>query len=302
MTSRLKSALVGAAVATALTLPAVADNWMSGATRTFTVKSVQIHGIVGNVSVAVRNGGQTTIQISGDKERVDETAVNQDGDTLDVYGHSNNEVWDWRHWLDFSDHTDRGSLSVKVTIPRGTELGVTGLVGDAQIGDTMGSLHLDAVATNTTVGHTASAHVSLEGSGRVALADIDGDLHAETAGDGKITAGNVQSVHADVAGSGAIGVGRVNGEIHLGIAGSGDFTAASINGPAHISIAGSGNVHIDNGTADPLRVDILGSGDVFFGGTAIDPHVSGFGSGSVRIHAIRGKLISDGMANVKIGA
>jgi hypothetical protein len=77
--------------------------------------------------------------------------------------------------------------------------------------------------------------------------------------------------------------------------------ATRVNGPVHVDIAGSGSVRIASGEADPLHIDILGSGNVFFGGMAVDPHVDGFGSGSVRIHAMRGKLSSDGMANVKIG-
>jgi hypothetical protein len=60
-------------------------------------------------------------------------------------------------------------------------------------------------------------------------------------------------------------------------------------------------VRIANGEADPLHVDIVGSGNVYFGGTAVDPHISGYGSGNIKLHAMRGQLHNDGMANVKIG-
>jgi hypothetical protein len=299
--TRWKSVLTGALVAAALTFPAIADNWITGPTKTFDARNVSVNDIVGNVSIAVRDGGPATVQINGAKQRVDETSVRMEGDTVRVVGHAYNEVWDWHHWFDFSDHMTTGGLQVKITMPRGGDVHVEDLVGDAQIGDTMGSMHFGAVSTNSTIGRVADAKIDLAGSGKVTIASVQGDLHAETAGAGKIVAGNVGAVNADVAGSGAIDLGNVNGDLHLDIAGSGDFSAKSLNGGAHIDIAGSGSVHIDNGKADPFHVDILGSGDVHFGGVAVDPHVSGFGSGQVRIHAIKGKLSSDGMANVKIG-
>jgi hypothetical protein len=299
-TARWKSVLTGALVAAALTLPAAADNWFSGPTKTFSTKNVSVRDIVGNVSIAVRDGGPATVQISGDKQRVDETFVRQEGDTMQVVGHAYNDVWDWHHWFDFSEHS-HGALQVKISMPRGGDVQVDGLVGDAQIGDTMGSMHFEAVATNSTIGRVSDAKISLAGSGNVKIASVQGDLNAETAGDGKIMAGNVGAVRADVAGSGAVELGNINGDLHLDIAGSGDFSAKRLNGGAHIDIAGSGSVHIDDGQADPFHVDILGSGDVRFGGVAVDPHISGFGSGQVKLHAIKGKLSSDGMANVKVG-
>jgi hypothetical protein len=45
----------------------------------------------------------------------------------------------------------------------------------------------------------------------------------------------------------------------------------------------------------------MGAGKFDFGGIAVDPHVEAFGSGSVRIKSYRGKLSSEGMADVKIG-
>ena len=301
MSSRFKSAVTGALVATALTLPAVGDNWMTGQTKTFDAHAIRVHDLVGNISIAVRDGGQTSVQLSGTKSRVDATSVRQDGGTVVVVGQNYEQVWDWRHWFDFSSDYNRGSLNVKVTLPRGSEVNVDDLIGDAEIGDTMGPMHFAAVSTNSTIGRVADAHISLAGSGKVMVGDISGDLHAETAGSGKIVTGSAKSVHADVAGSGAIETGSINGDLQLDIAGSGDFSAQRVNGPTHVDIAGSGSVRIANGQADPLHVDILGSGNVFFGGTAVDPHISGFGSGSVKLHAIRGSMHNDGMANVKIG-
>lgn len=301
MTARWRSILVGAAVAAVLTLPAAADNWFNGPTRSFNARAVSIHDVVGNIEIGVRDGGPVTVQVNGSKQRVDSTSVRGDNGKVVIVGESYNQVWDWHHWFDFSDNMSRGDLSIKVMVPRGSDVSVEDLVGDAQIGDTMGPIHFGAVSTTSRIGRVGDAHISLAGSGNVRISDIAGDLHAETAGSGKIFTGNVKSVHADVAGAGSIETGRIDGDLKLDIAGSGDFTGQSVNGAMNVDIAGSGSVRVAQGTADPMHVDIFGSGNVYFGGTAVDPHVSGFGSGNIRIHAMRGKLSSDGTADVKIG-
>jgi hypothetical protein len=60
-------------------------------------------------------------------------------------------------------------------------------------------------------------------------------------------------------------------------------------------------VNIADGLANPLKVDIMGSGNFTFGGTAVDPHVSSFGSGTVKIKAYKGHMSSSGMADVDVG-
>jgi hypothetical protein len=301
MTQRWKSVMTGAAVAAAVTLPAIADNWFNGPTRNYPVKSVSVHDLVGNLTIAVRDGGAVSVQVSGAKRRVDETSVRQDDGTLSVEGGYSHAVWDWRHWFDFSDNTSSGSLSVKLMVPKGTNVSVDELIGDAKIGDTMAPIQFSAVSTNSTIGRVGEAHISLAGSGKVTVGDVAGDLHAESAGAGQIKTGSVRNVHADLAGSGGLEVGQVNGGIHLDIAGSGDFKASRVNGPVHADILGSGSVAIAGGEANPLHLSIAGSGNFSFGGTAVDPHIDAVGSGNVHLHAYRGDLANSGMASVKVG-
>jgi hypothetical protein len=301
MTKRWKSVVAGAAVAAALTLPAIADSWITGPTRNFPVRSVSVHDLVGNLTIGVRDGGPVSVQVSGAKQRVDETTVSQNDGTVAIESGYTNEVWDWRHWFDYSDHTSSGNLSVKVMVPRGTKVDVDDLVGNAQIGDTMAPIDFSAVSTNSTIGRVGEAHISLAGSGKITVGDIAGDLHAESAGAGQIRTGSVHTVHADLAGSGGLSVGAIDGALHLDIAGSGDFEATRINGPLHADILGSGSVSIASGEANPLHLSIAGSGNFNFGGTAVDPHIEAVGSGNVHLHAYRGKLASEGMADVKVG-
>jgi len=300
--NRWKAVAIGAAIAGALTLPAVADSWLNGPTRNFQAHSVRIHDLVGNLAVAVKNVGPITVQVSGAKERVDATQVYQDDGDVTVDGGRGYSVWDWRHWFDFSDATHRrDSLRVAIVVPRGTSVSVDDLVGDARIGDTMAPLRFGAVATNSTIGKVSEARISLAGSGKIVVGDIAGELNADSAGSGAIEAGNAKSVHASLAGAGGLKVGQINGELHLDIAGSGDFAAARVNGPVQADVVGSGSVRIASGEANPLKVSIAGSGDFDFGGTAVDPSISAIGSGNVRLHAYRGNLSNSGMATVHIG-
>lgn len=301
MHKQWKSMLTGAAVAALVTLPAAAANgWVDVPAHSFNVHDLAVHDLVGNLTVAVKDG-PATIQVSGTQPRVNALTFHQDGDSLVVEGTGSQSIWDWSHWLDFSVHNQsRADLNVHVTVPRGSSVHVDDLVGDAQIGDTMGPMHFSAVSTNSTIGRVGEAHISLAGSGKITIGDIAGDLHVETAGAGKVQTGNAQDVHADVAGSGSINVGAIS-SLNLDIAGSGDFSATHLNGPTHVDIAGSGSVNVAGGEANPLHVDIMGSGNFYLNGTAVDPHVSAVGSGNVRLKAIRGNLVSDGMANVKVG-
>jgi hypothetical protein len=299
--------LVGAAVAALLVLPAAgADSgWVTWPTKSFDTKGLRIDDVVGDVRVTVQDGPMK-VDVSGSKERVGGLTVKNEGGALLIDG-SNSvsySVWDWRKWFDFShirDDNSQGHLVIKVTVPKGTPIKISDLIGNAAIGDTYGPVSLESVASDATIGKVSQANVSLGGSGKIAIADVAGELKLEIAGSGRITSGHAGNVRADIAGSGDAQLGTISGGVNIDIAGSGDFTAARVNGPVHVDIAGSGNVKIADGVADPLKVDILGAGDLYFGGTAVNPSISAMGSGNVHIKAYRGKLSNDGMADVQIG-
>ncbi len=300
------SMLIGAVVAAFLVLPAVAgDNgWITWPTKSYPSGALRVDDVVGNVRVNVQDGPMK-LDVSGNKDLVAGLTVKTEGNTLHISGSDavSVNVWDWKKWFDFSHiHDGRdGKLFIKVTVPKGADVRVEDLVGDATIGDTYGPLRLETSAGDATVGRVTQARVSLAGSGKIAMSDVQNELRIEIAGSGRVTAARVGSVRADIAGSGDAQVGAVAGGINVDIAGSGDFTAARVNGPVRVDIAGSGNVKIADGLADPLHIDIIGAGDFFFGGVAVNPRISAMGSGNVRIKAYRGNLSNDGMANVQVG-
>lgn len=306
MTQKLKSMAAGAAVAGLLIWPAAADtNWMSLPQKSFDVHNVKVEDLVGTLTVNVRDGGPVTLNIAGAKDRVNGIEVSSHDGRLVVSesGPDAHSVWDWRNWFNFSthEHNKPSDLVVKLMVPKGAELNIEDMVGDATIGDTYGPLRFEAAATKARIGKVSSAKVSMDGTGRIDIAEVDGPLDLDIAGSGKVTVGPAQRVKADIAGAGDAALGPIAGPLDLDIAGSGDVTAASVKGPVHVDIAGSGSVKIANGEANPLHVDIMGSGNFTFGGVAVDPHISALGSGSVKLKSYRGKLSSEGMASVKVG-
>jgi len=281
-------------------------NWVNKPRATFQAKKVRFDSIIGTIKVDVRDGGPMTLDVSGTKRAVDGLSAHVEDGVLNIEGDDESEtisVWDWKKWFDFSDvgRAHRYKLNLHLVVPRGSDVAVDDFIGDAIIGDTMGGLDFSANATKTKVGKLKSAKIELQGSGQVDMGQVMGPLKLEIDGSGRVNAGDVQSVHAELNGSGDASIGSVHGPLSLDIAGSGSLTATKVVGPVDIDIAGAGSVKIADGVADPFKVDIAGSGDVFFGGVAVNPSIDALGSGKVKLHAIRGKLNSEGMANVKIG-
>ncbi|GAA0551823.1 hypothetical protein FHS83_001415 [Rhizomicrobium palustre] len=302
---RIKSAMIGGAVALALFLPANAAGWVNGSWQSFDARNLKLENLVGNIQVDVKDAGPIAVQVSGDPDRVSKVHVSMRGGTVKVQTEGSGQVWDWKHWFDFS-HGGRirpDQIQIRIAVPRGTPIDADVSAGNVRIGDTMGPLAFSVQGhTDSVVGNVATAKLDMAGSGKLSVGNVAGDADIDTAGSGNIRVGDVSRVKADIAGSGSISVGNVRGGgINVDIAGSGDFSAQSVNGPASASIAGSGSVSIANGEANPFKVEIMGSGNVSFGGVAVDPRIEAMGSGSVKIRSYRGKLTNDGMAKLSIG-
>ena len=336
MTGKLKSLLSGAALAGLLVIPTLPSSALGAdgpppapaappappapppppmphggdfthwGLRSFPGQELKVDDLVGTLIVTVSNGGPITVEAWGSKYRVNGLHVDSRNGAVEVEGSGYDEnysVWDWKHWFDFSHFGDthESDLTVRVSVPRGADVNIDSLVGNATIGDTYGRLKLDAAATTANIGRVQSADIDLGGSGKIQITAVSGPLNLDIGGSGKLITGPVGSVNADIAGSGDAYLGPIAGGLKLDIAGSGDLTAPRVNGPVSVDIAGSGSIKIADGVADPLHIEIMGAGNFTFGGVAVDPHVESFGSGEVRLKSYRGKLTSEGMADVKIG-
>jgi hypothetical protein len=294
-----------ATVAPAAPVTSDNSNWVRWPAKTYNTSVLRIEDLVGTVTVDVKDGPMS-VEVSGDRNRVSHLEVNIEGNVLAIDGENSgegNSVWDWKNWFNFSDESRRATnnLFVRVSVPKGTEVKVDDLVGNATIGDTEGVLRFGAAATTAHIGRVKEAHIDVGGSGKIYVTQVDGPLHLDVGGSGKITVGPTDEVFADIAGSGDVTLGPIAKGLKLDIAGSGDVSAPRVNGPVHVEIAGSGSVKIADGVANPLHVEIMGAGNFIFGGNAVDPHIEAMGSGTVKLKSYTGKMDSEGMANVQIG-
>ncbi|HTQ12597.1 MAG TPA: DUF2807 domain-containing protein [Rhizomicrobium sp.] len=286
--------------------PPAGSNWVRWPVKSYDTSALRVEDMVGTLTVDVKDSGPMTVEVSGDAQRLKHITVDADGNTLHIDANDSDEgdsVWDWKNWFNFSDGERRrtNNLFVRVTIPRGSEVKVDDLVGNATIGDTDGVLRFGAAATTAHIGRVKEAHIDIGGSGKIYVTQVDGPLHLDVGGSGKINVGSTQEVDADIAGSGDVTLGPVANGLKLDIAGSGDVSSPRVDGPVHVEIAGSGSVKIADGKADPLHVEIMGAGNFAFGGVANNPHIEAVGSGSVKLKSYTGKLDTEGMTNVQIG-
>ena len=81
---------------------------------------------------------------------------------------------------------------------------------------------------------------------------------------------------------------------------SGLARVARIDGPMTVRIAGSGSVAVQGGRADKFTATIDGSGAVFHEGTAVAPTLRLYGSPTVRLGAVEGRVTRFGHGEVFI--
>lgn len=133
------------------------------------------------------------------------------------------------------------------------------------------------------IGAAQSADLSFTGCGPAIVADVTNELELNSAGSGRVTAGNAGSASVSAAGSGDTTLGAINGKFDASVAGSGDITVASVTGPLDVSIAGSGDVAVKGGAVADADVSIAGSGAVDIAGNVGKLDVSLMGSGDVTV-------------------
>lgn len=151
--------------------PVSDSGWVTNPEKNFAVRALKIDGLVGTLTVAVKPDGPMTLVVAGTKDRVGELSVSAEDGVLTIEDrHTEHSVWDWHDWFDFSDYgrPTPKDLSVKLSVPKGADIDVDGLVGDATIGDTMGPLKFASSGAGTAkIGQVGKAKIAVAGSGKI---------------------------------------------------------------------------------------------------------------------------------------
>lgn len=190
---------------------------------------------------------------------------------------------------------------IEVSVPRKNDVTFT----DARIRLTMGALDgrlmLDACYVYGETGDLGQATIGVISGSRLAIGNVKSALELDVSGYAAVTGGSAAMADIDIAGNGDVMIGAVDGMLDVSIAGSGLARIARIDGPMTVRIAGSGSVATQGGKADKMRVTIDGSGGVFHEGAAVSPTLRLYGSPSVHIESVTGRLTRYGAGEVYVG-
>lgn len=254
----LKSILFAAALSLSA-LPALAFG-----PQDFTASEVSVKNLVGRLDITVVPGAdKVTANVTGPDERVADVTVRQKGKELVI-----EQSRPWRH---VDKITREDWVDVKITLPAGTPLAVSGFIGEGKVGDLRAPLRIESHTSGTfRAGHVTTAAIAISGSGDIRVGKVDNNFSA------------------DIAGSGSIQTGETAGKVAADIRGSGKFTLDRVDGPMAIAIKGSGDVIVKSGTIDPLTVSVVGSGKVVIDGTVRSHSINRMGSGAVIINGRKG--------------
>ena len=183
---------------------------------------------------------------------------------------------------------------IEISLPRKNDVTFVDARIKLGMGAIDGRLMLDACYVHGETGDLGQATIGVVAGSRLAIGNVKSMLELDVSGDADVTGGSAAMADIDIAGSGDVMIGAVDGMLDVSIAGSGLARVARVDGPMAVRIAGSGAVAVQGGKADKLTVTIDGSGGVFHEGTAVAPTLRLYGSPTVRLGWVEGRVTRHG--------
>jgi hypothetical protein len=188
---------------------------------------------------------------------------------------------------------------IEVSVPRKNDVSfIDARIKLAMVGGLDGRLMLDACYVHGETDDLGAATIGVVSGSRLAIGDVKSMLELDVSGDADVTGGAAAMADIDIAGPGDVMIGAIDGMLDVSIAGSGHARAARIDGPMTVRIAGSGAVAVQGGKADAMTVTIDGSGGVFHEGNAVAPTLRLYGSPTVRLGSVTGRITRHGAGEV----
>ena len=292
--------------------------------QTFDARKVLVVNFIGTLDVSVGEQSGVVVDVTGSTDMVDDVGVRLDGDTLIIAR---------KGMIDHEGKPFDAALypTVRVRVPVATALTISGMDGNARIGDIAAPLSVNAESVDIIAGNVTTAMIDRSGSGRIELGEVSGSVVARLGGSGDFVVAAAGEADIEKRGSGDISVGRVDGAFSARVRGSGDISAANVgaatiekygsgnvsfgriagglsyisfgigdadiaavDGPVVVETSSSGEVHIHDGRADPLKVVMREYGDFTLDGEAVNPDLTADGASIVRISSYIGELVARG--------
>lgn len=140
-------------------------------------------------------------------------------------------------------------VAVKLEVPKGTKISLTGDFVEAIIGDTEGDLFLSNSGVGTAhAGAVKSASLRLSGVGSILVDRVVGTLSVRVSGVGKVrvTDGKVTNLTVEVSGVGGASIGVTADEATLELSGMGNIYVKHVNNRPHRTNSGMGKIQVGN--------------------------------------------------------
>lgn len=233
----------------------------------FTVDRALLEGLAGTLEVRVADGTETRLSVSGPADAVAALEVDAASGTLRVEalksgrsvtvvdrvtvvtgpGATSNVVIGGSSSASASSRNATGApLDVVLDLPAGTRLELLGFTGDAEIGDLMGPVRLQAIGGSVRTGAVADAALAAIGDGAIETASVTGDLEASVTGAGRITvlAGALDAVTVDVIGAGVVEIDAPAASAVVNMVGDGRVRLVEVAGDPEVSRVGAGQFSV----------------------------------------------------------
>ncbi|MDZ5646228.1 GIN domain-containing protein [Nitrospirillum sp. BR 11828] len=150
-----------------------------------------------------------------------------------------------------------------------------------------------------------STDLESSGSGTITIGGGGGGItQAKLSGSGNVVLPAVQDLRLSIDGSGDLTAAKVQGALSAHLGGSGTLTIHAVSAPtAQLKQSGNGDITIDGGEIGTLSSAISGSGDQVLHVKVTDATLSLSGSGDVTIDQVTGRLdqAHSGSGDVHVG-
>ncbi len=146
--------------------------------------------------------------------------------------------------------TGNGENQTKITVevPKGAAVNLSGVSGNSVIGDTDGTLQVNASDGSVNAGRVANATLSVQGSSDINVREVNGVLTISIMGSGdvRVDGGKVNALIINVMGSGDASFNGQAETATLTVMGSGNIQVANVKNRPSKKVMGSGNIQVAN--------------------------------------------------------
>jgi len=144
-------------------------------------------------------------------------------------------------------YNNQSPAEVRVIVPKGISVRLQGNIANAQIGDTLGTLILDAGGSGKIeAGSVGSVSARLAGAVSINIAKVVGDLRIDMSGSGKLKVddGEIRLLDIATTGAGNVDVNAIAEKASIHVVGAGTVRVKQVKTKPEVSVIGAARVDV----------------------------------------------------------